>query len=106
MVKGSETFKTLVETKFYCDTNGRIGVFAKGTEMANLRFRGQTYYFFKQAITDLHDLPEYLYKQWQDLNALEEVEITQETFVYLNWKFRGNMFTQIKEAQDMVSLAQ
>ena len=98
MVRGSETMKNLQTTKFYC--NGTQGVFAKGTEMAKFLFRGETYYFYKKAIKDLHDLPEYLYNEWNDLNVLEEVNITQETFVYFNWKFRGNMYKEIKTIEE------
>lgn len=101
MVRGSETMQILSQTKFYC--NGAQGVFAKGTEIAKLLFRGNTYYFYKKAIKDMHDLPEYLYKHWQELNVNEEVEITQETYVYFNWKFKGNMYTEIKSVEDAVA---
>lgn len=101
MVRGSSIIQQLNKPQFFC--NGSQGVFAKGTEMARLLFRGDTYFFYKKAIKDMHDLPEYLYNQWQDLNANEEVEITQETFVYFNWKFRGNMYKEIKSVQDAVA---
>lgn len=98
---GSNELNKVMKTRFFC--NGKNGVFAKGTEMANLVFRGQTYYFYKKSITDMHDLPEYLYKRWHDLNSAEEVEITQETFVYLNWKFRGNMFKEVKSVDEIMA---
>lgn len=89
----------MAHTKFYC--NGLKGVFTSGHDIACFLFRGQLFYFYKPCIKDKRDLPDYLLKVWNTISESTQTQITQETYVYLNWKFKGNMFKEIKTLSEV-----